>query len=552
MQTAPSPTRLTGLFGLRRDRPLPLWLLFPPTFAAVYLSHLTLLRLPYYWDEAGYYIPAAWDFFRTGSLIPFTTLSNAHPPLPSIYLALWWKLGGMVPLVTRTAVCFVAALALLGVYRLSLVVTARISVAAVTTVLTAIYPVWFAQSTLAHADIFAAAATIWALSFVLESGPGTEEKFRNYRIAALLFSVAALCKETSIAIPLALAIYEIGTGPLLPGSPKSATDKTVTPKIWLLLAPVLPLALWYTWHWHKTGFIFGNPEFLRYNATATLTPLRILVAFCHRVIHITAYMNLFVPVLCMIAAMLLPPLPERSGDPRERVPFSVQGRFYLIIVVDLLLFSLMLLLCVNTWRRRIRHWPAIAVLTSVAFFAGLELNPPYRFAPEDNLAYATVIRLHQQAIGEIMQRYPHASVLTAWPATDELSKPELGYVLKPVPVVKVEDFSLAEIQRAAQLAGQSDAPYTFAFPFSTKYDPPNLLFNLGPGSEELDTKYFGFHHDLPPEAIARLLGGEVIWQADRKGQWAAVLHFDRPQLAESSTKNRLLEPIRLKTGGSRL
>jgi hypothetical protein len=41
---------------------------------AVCLTHFTLLRLPYYWDEAGYYIPAAWDFFRTGSLIP----TDAH------------------------------------------------------------------------------------------------------------------------------------------------------------------------------------------------------------------------------------------------------------------------------------------------------------------------------------------------------------------------------------------------------------------------------------------------------------------------------------------
>ena len=56
-------------------------LLYPLFFAAVYLSHLTLLRLPYFWDEAGYYIPAAWDFFRTGTLIPQTTASNAHPPL---------------------------------------------------------------------------------------------------------------------------------------------------------------------------------------------------------------------------------------------------------------------------------------------------------------------------------------------------------------------------------------------------------------------------------------------------------------------------------------
>ena len=78
----------------RLDAPLPLWMIFPVVFAGLYLSHFTLLRLPYYWDEAGYYIPAAWDFFRTGSLIPVTTLTNAHPPLPSIYLALWWKFSG--------------------------------------------------------------------------------------------------------------------------------------------------------------------------------------------------------------------------------------------------------------------------------------------------------------------------------------------------------------------------------------------------------------------------------------------------------------------------
>ena len=34
--------------------------------------------------------------------------------------------------------------------------------------LTALYPVWFAQSTLAHADIFAAVFTLWALSFYFE------------------------------------------------------------------------------------------------------------------------------------------------------------------------------------------------------------------------------------------------------------------------------------------------------------------------------------------------------------------------------------------------
>ena len=183
-------------------------------------------------------------------------------------------------------------------------------------------------------------------------------------------------------------------------------------------------------------------------------------------LHITAYMNLFVPVICMFASMILPPLPENARELRPRVPFSAQGRIVVIIVANLLLFSvlggalltryllplypLMLLLCVNTWRRRVRYWPALAVLTAVAFIAGLRVNPPYRFAPEDNLAYADVIRLHQQAIARIVRQFPHATVLTAWPGTDELSKPELGYVRTPVPVVKIENFSLPEIQKAAQ------------------------------------------------------------------------------------------------------
>ena len=45
----------------------------------------------------------------TGSLIPSTTASNAHPPLPSLYLALWWKASDFYPEVTRAAVLMVVA-----------------------------------------------------------------------------------------------------------------------------------------------------------------------------------------------------------------------------------------------------------------------------------------------------------------------------------------------------------------------------------------------------------------------------------------------------------
>ena len=89
------PHSLLQQFLLRehRDEPVPTWIIFPVIYAFVLLTHLPLMRLPYFWDEAGYYIPAAFDFFRTGSLIPYSTLTNAHPPFPQSI----WLPGGRSP-----------------------------------------------------------------------------------------------------------------------------------------------------------------------------------------------------------------------------------------------------------------------------------------------------------------------------------------------------------------------------------------------------------------------------------------------------------------------
>src|SRR5580692_3690285 len=67
---------------------------FAAIFLFIFLLHIPLLRLPYFWDEAGYYIPAARDIFLAGSFIPHSTVSNAHPPLVMAWVALWWKIVG--------------------------------------------------------------------------------------------------------------------------------------------------------------------------------------------------------------------------------------------------------------------------------------------------------------------------------------------------------------------------------------------------------------------------------------------------------------------------
>jgi hypothetical protein len=198
------------------------------------------------------------------------------------------------------------------------------------------------------------------------------------------------------------------------------------------------------------------------------------------------------------------------------------------------LYPLVLLPCVNTFRRRLREWTGLVALSAAAFVVGLFVNPPYRFAPEDNLEYATVIRLHEAAVGEIVAQMPGATVLTAWPATDELSKPELGYVQSPVRVVALDNFSSEQVAQAMKVPED----YSAALVFSTKYDPPRLWLGLGRRNEELDTRYFDFHRDLPPGMIARALGGRVVWRAERKGQWVAVLRFARTGPSEALLPDR--------------
>ncbi|HEU5457516.1 MAG TPA: glycosyltransferase family 39 protein [Terracidiphilus sp.] len=513
------------------ERPLPAWMIFPVIFAALYASHYMLLRLPYYWDEAGYYIPAAWDFFRTGSLIPTTTLGNAHPPLESVYLALWWKLSGFSVEVTREAVLLVAALGLLAVWRLAMRLTRRPSVAFWTVVLTGLYPVWFAQSTLAQADIFAAACALWGLVCALPEtdGAGAPKAWA----AAMWFAATALSKETAVAIPLTLA------GASAWEALRKHERARWRDALWLC-TPVLPLAGWYVWFHAKTGWWFGDPEFVRYNAEATLSPLRIAAALGYRVLHLTAHMNLFVPVLMMLAAwLLLEPRKTEKGGERARICSAARWRMLLLLAMSAVLFSvlggalltryllpmypLVLLLAVATFYRRVPWWPVLAALCAGAFVLGLTVNPPYRFAPEDNLEYARVVRMDMAGIRELQQRYPDARVLTAWPVSDELTKPELGYVKKPWDVEAIDDFSEEQVAKAAAEPGK----YSAALVFSTKYDPPWLPWRLGPKEERLDERYFDLHHDLPPAVIAERLGGKLEWEQRNAGMWIALIRFER-------------------------
>ena len=161
--------------------------------------------------------------------------------------------------------------------------------------------------------------------------------------------------------------------------------------------------------------------------------------------------------------------------------------------------------------------------------AGLFVNPPYGFAPEDNLAYRDYVQLHQNAEAWLDAHYPNACVLTAWPASGELIKPYLGYVQHPLRVVQIEYFTADQLISAADINSQFDV----ALVFSTKYEV-HSAFDRWARWQEWKSRYFGYHRDLPALAAAQILGGRVVYMPQRRqGQWIAVIEIERVEQADS-------------------
>ncbi len=543
-------------------------LVFAVIFFGIFLLHIPLLLLPYFWDEAGYYVPAARDILLSGSLVPHTTVSNAHPPLVLAWIALWWKCAGYAPLVTRTAMLMLAAFSLLGTFRLAERV-ANAQVAIASTLCAAAYPVFFAQSSLAQVDLAAAGLIFWGLAAYIEDRPVA---------MAAWFSLAAMAKETAIIAAIALAGWEVlrlyfsaGTAPIgaidvpYAARPKACPDTNpptdATPASFgnarenegvppasiqrtvALLTPLLPLIAWYGYHYAKTGYVFGNPEFFRYNVAATLSLPRFVLALGLRLWQVFAYEHLWLLTLAMILAMWLPPL-EQDGSSRRRIAISVQLVFLVVISSYLSSMALIggavlarymlpavplvIIAAVSTLWRRVPYWPMFVSVVIAAFVLAWFINPPYGFSPEDNLAYRDYVKLHQDGEQFLEARYPMSRALTAWPASDELSRPWLEYVTRPVQVVRIEDFSLEQVLSAADFRANFDV----ALVFSTKYQPAHAILDQWKSWEALKTRYFGFHRDLPPAAIAQMLGGRIVFEEERKGQWIAVIALENVENAQ--------------------
>jgi hypothetical protein len=383
-----------------------------------------------------------------------------------------------------------------------------------------------------------AAFTLWALAVWLpatqaSAGPRTGLHVGTLVWTAILFSFSVLAKETAIVWPATLAAVE------LVFALRTIRDRAVCHEHLRRLAavafPVLPLAAWFLYHRLATGFMFGNPEYLRYNATANLTFAHIAQAFRYRFLHLFWQRDIWLPITLALACLFLP---RRVPAPRSLEPgilrligllvaanwifFSVLGGAELTRYL-LPVYPLTLMVCFSLWRERSELWPLFTTVTAAAFISALWINPPTSFAPEDNLTYRNMIVVHQQAIDYVAQHYPGATVLTAWPVSADLFRPELGYVKQPIRAYAIENFTRAEIEKAAQVPGEYDT----AIVFTTHYTTPAFQTWLLAHPDSRRGREYNATRDLTPAEIAIMLGGRIVFQKDLDGEWAAVLRFPR-------------------------
>ena len=519
------------------------------TFAGLILLHLPLLRLPYFWDESGYYIPAALDFYRSGLLVPASTEPIGHTPLVMVYLGLAWRLLGFSTWVTRAAMTLIAAATIVVLYALGRRVASR-EIAAWSALLLALSPLFFAQTTLAHLDLTAGLFTTLAVLFLLD------DRLWHFALAA---SLGVLSKETAVIMLPAVWLYAWRKGR---GSAAGRPKSLIPLGAWgPLLAPLVPLAAWALYYHHVTRYWTGSPGYLSYNLYSTLSPGRVFWSLLRRVYELfIGGFNWLLTAGAVLGMWWGTKDKERNskletGNSKQAAVFEFPvSSFQLLIprpvpeaplcgpflflaagltAVYLAFLSLVggailpryllpvlplfYLTGVGMVMRLPRFHARLALGAAAAFFVwAWFINPPYPFPFEDNLAYADFIHLHEQAAHFLETQFGRPRILTAWPATDELNTPLLGYVRRPLLVVPARGFAPEDLDPVP-----ADS-FDVLFLYSRRWEPPGNWVARFPFWQRLQGRYFDYHQQVAPEVLVARYHLRLLSEMERRGQWVRI------------------------------
>jgi hypothetical protein len=494
-------------------------------WAGLLLLHYPLIRLPYFWDEAGYYALAAFDFYRQGLLIPHSTWALGHTPLEAVYVGSAWRLFGPSPGVARMAMLLVAAATVIATYELGISIFPpphQREIAAWSALLLAVSPLFFAQSAMLHIDLPATLFLTLGVNCLLRRRTGA---------FALCASVSFLSKETSaIFLPVAWAFAWQRRAEL-------------RRRDWLsLLSPLLVVFTWTLYYRHQTGFWTGNRQYLEYNIYSTLNPVRFLLSLARRLYQVLVGGSDWVLTAGVLFAFRVQK--RRKKETGDQEAQSSCGRsigaihhfmfiagslcatyilFHSIVGGALLrryllpLFPVFFLAAVwYLWRLEKPVARGVCAAAAALFVMGWFLHGFQSFEFESNLAYADFVRLHQEAARYLEGSAGGRRVLTAWPATGELTQPFLQYVSKPLRVVPIDDFGEANFNQFRQDS------FDILYLYSRKGESVRAGLMRFPLVQHLNQRYFDYVPQAPDQALMAHYHLVLLKGFERHGQWVHI------------------------------
>jgi 4-amino-4-deoxy-L-arabinose transferase-like glycosyltransferase len=484
----------------RRIRP-DTYLFFLALFAIVlFLSHAPWLRLPYYWDELGQFVPAALDIFHDGAWIPHSTVPNVHPPAVMAYLAAFWTVAGCSPLSTRVAMLLVASIAVLVAFLLAIELCRNVrgAPAFMAVLLLCASPLFFAQAMLAQLDMPAMLCTCLALLLFVQN---------KIRLAALACTALVLVKETGLLVPLLFGAWLL-------------YEKRRRDAAWFLL-PGAALACWLMFLARGTGHVFGNAEFTRYNLYYPLHPVRFAFALGRRLYYLFFQDFHWVGTVAILLACRRGVFAGRAW----RIAWLTVGIHVLFLsavggaMLERYLLPVLPIVYIPMVAAMSVYKGPLKLVCQVALLAGLIVgnfwNPPYPFPFENNLAFTDFVVLQQTAAEFVARNYAGQRIATVWPLTSALSRPEFGYVRRAMPVYSLPDFTAHSVD---SLDWPHDARVLVFF--SRTWNPEWSWTSIG-----LVRRIWRYFYDYEPdltitEMRRRPLLPVARWH--RHGQWIEV------------------------------
>ncbi len=478
------------------------YLIFFVIFALIlFLTHAPHLGLPYFWDELGQFVPAALDLLHDGRWIPHSTTPNVHPPGVMAYLAGVWLVAGYSIEATRVAMLLAASAGVLAVFLLAIVLLRGTegSPAFLPSALLLVAPLFYTQSMMAQLDMPAMTLTVLALLWFLEE---------RLLPAAVVSTALVLVKETGVVVPLVFAAWLAG--------------EQRWRQALLFAAPLVALAVWLAVLARATGHLFGAVEFTDYNLFYPLHPGRLGVALARRAswlfienFHWLGTIGIGMAlargrvfagrawrVTVVVGAAHVLAVTLLGGATLERYLLPVVPLFYIAVAA--------------AWNERSRRARRLALAALGLGLTASNFWSPFWSSPyENNLAMIPFVRLHQAAAEHLARRHAGATVLTAWPLTDALRRPEFGYVKQGFRVRGVQDFgpaSFAEVR-----AGDFDVLVLY----SREADPKFNLLRL-PLAASIRRKLYGWEPAISSRETATRFGLVRTARWELCGQWIEI------------------------------